>query len=225
MNMIFDKFIDGLFIFVGVYIAFWFDQYQEDQALKRELNLHMTEIIRDLPSEEPPSKIPPFKFAQTKKEDGTCGTPVYFSVQSQGRGRVNLDVIQKRGLARFIKDDKIIPFLSFYYDELIPQMKEKSDRFYDKLNDVVDKKLGGELNQCLTIKQIEQIETSVTSYYAKMHIAKGVAKLMGYKSLQEILAQGYKKPPVQSVDFNYNIEFMTEEEMKEQEKSSKSDEN
>ena len=212
-----DKLIDAGLIFVSILAAFYFDQYQENSALKKELSFNLSEIMRDLPSEPPETVFPHFKIEQKEKEDGTCfinSTTLVFDTNSLGSKY--LDLIKERGLVRFINSESIIRKLTFYYEEAAPTAAQAHEEFVNNVDNVIDSydKYKDPKTNCFKPEKITQMSEEAGAFYQKHIVADGFSKMLGHQILQDLIKMGYEKRSGIRENISYKFEFKDPEESK-----------
>ena len=208
-----DKFIDAIFIFVGIFAAFYFDQYQEDQRSKKELIFNLTEIMRDLPDEPPKRTHPPFKITMTRNEDGSCSiNSINMATYSDGLGKKYLDLIKERGLTRFVKNRRLIRGLTSYYEQLVPKSQKAADEYLERISEkFADVKLSAiskKTRGCYTNEIIKQIETDISTPYRKSLMATGMSETFGYDMYKLLKDMGIDIPEkkTQYLEYRFDIE-------------------
>lgn len=222
MGFLSDKFTDALFIFVGIFAAFYFDQYQENQTLKKELDFNLGQLIYDLPEEDPESNFPPYEYEQTIGEDGKCDMNTFWiNYNVSGMGAKYLDLIKERGLVRFMKDKRVIRFLSFYYDELVPKASEARDEFSEQYQIILAKyreSLKTPDNGCFSKNDIDRMNKDISVYYQKHLMAQGYAQMIGHSIYKDLLKIGVAPPVRSKTSFSYKLsideKYKTDEQKK-----------
>lgn len=212
MAFLIDKFTDALFIFIGVFFAFHFDQYQEDKILEKELKFNLAEIMKVLPKEEPLYLIQPFKV-KTKKNGEGCYFNAEMNFNTLNSGKDYLRVIKERGLVRFIKNKDIIAILTLYYNEIIPDLTEKKKVFYQAYDSsIADLRKKDKLQSlCQSKKEKEELENGVASRYWDAKQQDGVAQHLGFYIRSELEKAGYVANEKKNYMFSYRFELADEE--------------
>jgi hypothetical protein len=200
--VILDKIVDGLFIFIGVFFAFYFDQYQEDLRLQDELRFNLSQIIRSLPKEQSLQLIAPFEikaeFADKsgQKKDKTCNMKVDFYPEAQLTGSDFLQLIKQRGLVRFLPDKTIIAALTHYYKNLVPEAQDSYSKFSEAFMKVVVE--DRPVSPCKSDKVLKKIEEELFPLYWQMAVNEEFARVLGYQIRRDLMAMGFeadKSPP------------------------------
>ncbi len=207
MGFITDKITDAIFIFVGVYFAFHFDQYQEDLSLKRELKFNLAEIMKTLPEEKPLKYIEPFKIEKKKEEKG-CSYHIDVNFDTLTTGGDFLKVIKQRGLVKFLKNKDLISIMTVYYNDIVPDYNERRKLFYSSYQD----KIVGFLEEsgdmpCVSMKQMGQWEKSISKLYMDAKIQDGAAQQIGQYIRSELEKSGYKANEKKNYRLNYYFEM------------------
>ena len=210
-DIIWDKAIDGLFIFLGAYVALYLSQWQEDQTKKKELNFHLSQILKSLPTEEVETDIPTFKMKQSKDEDGECHfSQVILSSDNIG-GERHLGVIQSRGLGNYFKKDQmyILSLMAYYYDDVLAKSIKAKNIFYDKLQAAL---MRLEKNGCANDREIKYEEKAMADYYRNFKVTTLFAQGVGHKLAEELKSMGIKEPEVRkTIKFSYDFKFVDPE--------------
>ncbi|MCJ8276931.1 MAG: hypothetical protein HRT44_06545 [Bdellovibrionales bacterium] len=205
-----DKLIDGLFIFIGVYVAFYFNQWQEERILRKELYFNLSQIMRSLPDEEPKTTAAPFKIDQGIGEDGECSIQSLIVSWNDLAGKRYLDAIVERGLGNLLanKDKHILGMLSLYYDSLLPQADKSTQAFFDQYTSFYTEKL--DPKGCLSDEVKRSIEKQLSTSYASYKMKEVLAAKMGHAAFKELRQLGV--PLQKKKSMNVNFQFSIEEE-------------
>lgn len=190
MSFIFDKAIDGIFIFLGVYVAFAFGQYQEDQRNKEELSFNLQQIIRQLPNKKPTGEVEKFQLKMVKNDEGYCDWNHNY-LFSNHMGSDYLRVIKNRGLSRYLKSQYIIAVLTSYFQEQIPGTKEAFSAYDEEMKQftLLQNKYA---KNCVPKKEISKWENRIRPLYIKWKLAETIEKEIGFVAYQELQNLGYK---------------------------------
>ena len=137
---------------------------------------------------------------------------MYF--ESSGLGDEYLKLIKNRGLVKFVKDDRLIRKLTYYYDELIPKYKKEMERFYEFWQKAIINQYSVYSNRCLTEKELENLNSKIKPYYMRTRVADGFARTIGYDIYQTLEALGYKPPEKQTQRYEYSFKEVDPEELK-----------
>lgn len=193
MNFIWDKIIDGLFIFAGVYFAFHFNQCQQNRSLKNELDFNIAEMMKSLPKDEPLQIIEPFKITSKKEEKG-CSYQIDVDFETSTNGGDYLKSIKDRGLVRFFDNKGLVSIMTVYFGDLVPDYKEKKNLFYKAYQDIVINFFNQNDNYipCFSESKIRQVEQSLKKAYMDAKIQDGVAQQVGVYLRSELEKLGYK---------------------------------
>lgn len=212
MNLFLDKFIDGVFICLGVYVAFAFSQYQEEQSLKRELRFNMEQILRDMPKETPKNKVPKYRINQSIGENGYCHLNFGYE-NTNTTGDEYLKVIIQRGLGKFLKDKKIIPALDDYFNIAIEQTKRESAKFNDEQNLMKDAFLKNN-GKCFSKKSLADWENRIRPLYLSWKASQNMEEQIGHIIFQRITKEGYAiDEKKESIKLNVNIQEEDDEKI------------
>ena len=212
MAIVLDKFIDALFIFLGVFFAFYFDQYQEDQAHKKELRYHLSEIIQTLPIEKPLQLIAPLEIKiekdPTKKNFCTYSVDPFF--ESSTLGADELKIIKERGLTRFIDKKDIIMLLTVYYRDIVPQFKEKKELYYEASRETMYKFFQFPENSidCSDAQSVSKKDReNLKSLYLDAKVQDQYIQQIGYYLRQELEKLGYRAGKKNAYQLNYTYQM------------------
>jgi|GEM_PF-6384247 len=192
MSFFLDKVTDAIFIFLGVFFAFHFDQYQEDQALKRELDFNISEIMKTLPTEQPFEFIAPFEIKTEKTETG-CTYSVDTGFESAVTGSDFLKYIKDRGLVRYVENRDLISILTVYYNDVVPNYKTKRKEFLDRSQEMLIEDDPDKIDDegCRSKKEMDKWKKELAVLYAKAKVQDGVAQKIGHYLRKEFEKLGY----------------------------------
>ena len=205
MKFIYDKLTDGAFVFLGVFLAFSFDQYKENRRAIKSLEFNLEQIIRDLP-DQMPRDYQGLQLEQLKLEEkGTCVLSIDRNYNAPV-GDFYLDSINQNDLARFLDDRSVIPDLIDYYKILTPQVKDAYDLYQSELEKIAIKKWVSGDESCLTDDEIDAIKSKLKPLHVNFKFNKIVSETIGYNIRIKLLEMGYKEIP-KRVHESFTIEF------------------
>ncbi len=193
LSFIYDKLTDGVFVFLGVILAFAFDQYKEDKRSQASLKFNMEQIIRDLPAEEPSGRYPKFEITQEKVK-GTCMILMNLGYVPPV-GEFYLDTISNNDLARHLENRSVVPQLINYYKVLIPKVKKTYKIVNKHLEAAALKTWTTKNKECIKTEQIKLVEEKIRPHYLLYATSKVVSEFMGYRVRKELLDMRFAERP------------------------------
>jgi hypothetical protein len=113
-----------------------------------------------------------------------------------------------------LKNEKIIPLLSHYYDSMLQEGRDSERQFNKKLNELIDRYSPSGSGRCLTEAEKNKVEKILDVPYKKMVVTDAIADVMGHYILKELQAEGYQKSPPETVTLNYEATFVEPEALK-----------
>lgn len=193
-NVILDKAIDGAFVFIGIFFAFFFTKCQQDRVNTRELNYHLSQIMKGLPDEEPVKPTETLKVEQKKNEDGTCAVNLNLGVTiGSVAGEKHLDVLLYRGLGTYLKEKDIITLASAYFD-FLKKANQKAVQLFNEGSE------SGSVNKkCFSDAEIEIIESKLKPMYKTFRRSEEIADKVGFLLYGKLKKLGIKNPGIQNI--------------------------
>lgn len=205
MKFIYDKLTDGAFVFLGVFLAFSFDQYKENRRSIKSLEFNLEQVIRDLP-DQMPRGYKGLHLEQRKLEErGICVLSVDRDYNAPV-GDFYLDSINQNDLARFLDDRSVIPDLIDYYKILTPQVKDAYDLYQSELEKIAIETWVADNENCLTDEEIDTIKSKLKPLHVNFKLNKTVSETIGHKIRIKLLEMGYNEVPKREYE-SFTIEF------------------
>lgn len=202
-----DKIFDSLLIFVSIFFAFFFNKCQTDKMLKNELELNLSQIMRELPDKAPDLNVRWFNIEQNKNEDGTCSFDNYDFRLLTKSGVRNVDVIMSRGLSSYMKekDRHVVGMISVYYDQILTKAINRSLLFHDTFSsDLQELSLS---KKCLSDQEIEAFKKPYRKIYLEYQQARLLAETVGFEIFKKLQQMGIKKQEIEVLKFNFTMDI------------------
>jgi hypothetical protein len=205
MKFFFDKMIDGAFVFIGVFLAFSFDQRKENKASINSLHFNMEQIIRDLPDKKPTGydglhleqKNIPHRNTCVLSLDRDFNAPV---------GDFYLRAINQNDLARFLDDRSIIPDIIYYYNVLVPNVKSAYELFQSEFEKLAIATWVKDNNDCLTDQEMSKLKSKLKPLHVNFKLNKTISETVGYGLRVKLLEMGFDEIPKRAPE-SFTIEF------------------